>query len=119
MLAEHIKAILLVTGLATAGAVALFLAPATMMLLIFGQVPADSLSLVIARHWGLLVCLVGVLLVCAAFQPDIRVPILTVAIAEKAAFALSMFMSSFRRRPTVIVMALADTGMAVVYAAYL
>ena len=48
-----------------------------------------------------------------------RVPTLIVAIAEKAAFALGVFLSPFRRRPTVLVMALADAGMAAVYLMYL
>jgi hypothetical protein len=38
---------------------------------------------------------------------------------EKAAFALGRFISPFRRRPAVLVMALADAGMAAVYLMYL
>ncbi|HEV3261257.1 MAG TPA: hypothetical protein VG013_30670 [Gemmataceae bacterium] len=119
MLAARIELILLITGLATAGALVLFLAPVTMMKLLFGQAPSDALSLLIARHWGLLVCLVGVLLIYAAYHAEIRVPTLIVAIAEKAAFALGMFISPFHRRPAVLVMALADAGMAAVYLLYL
>jgi hypothetical protein len=119
MLAAQIELILFITGLATAGALVLFLAPVTMMKLLFGQAPSDVLSLLVARHWGLLVCLVGVLLVYAAYHAETRVPTLIVAIGEKAAFALGMFLSPFRRRPTVLVMALADAGMAAVYLMYL
>jgi len=119
MLAARIELILLLTGLATAGALALVLAPVTMMKLFFGQAPSDALSLLIARHWGLLVCLVGALLIYAAYHAEIRVPVLIVASAEKAAFALGMFLSPFRRRPTVLGMALADAGMATMYVMYL
>ncbi len=119
MLAAQIEMILLITGLATAGALALFLAPVPMMKMLFGQAPADALSLLIARHWGLLVGLVGALLVYAAYHAEIRVPTLIVAIVEKAAFALGMLLSPLRRRPTVLVMALADAGMAAVYLIYL
>jgi hypothetical protein len=119
MLAAQIELILLITGLATAGALVLFLAPVTMMKMLFGQAPDDALSLLIARHWGLLVCLVGALLIYAAYHAEIRVPTLIVAIVEKAAFALGMFISPFRRRPAVLVMALADAGMAAVYLMYL
>src|SRR2546427_1142788 len=115
MLAAQIELILLLTGLATAGALALFLAPVTMMKLVFGQAPSDALSLLIARHWGLLVCLVGALLIYAAYHAENRVPTLIVAITEKAAFVLGVFISPFRRRPRVLVMALADAGMAAVY----
>ena len=119
MLAAQIELILLITGLATAGALVLFLAPVTMMKMLFGQAPSDALSLLIARHWGLLVCLVGALLIYAAYHAEVRVPTLIVAIVEKAAFALGVFISPFRRRPTVLVMALADAGMAAVYLMYL
>jgi hypothetical protein len=119
MLAAQIELILLITGLATAGALVLFLAPVTMMKMLFGQAPDDALSLLIARHWGLLVCLVGALLIYAAYHAEIRIPALIVAIVEKAAFALGMFISPFRRRPAVLVMALADAGMAAVYLMYL
>jgi hypothetical protein len=119
VLAAEIEMILVIKGLATAGALVLFLAPVTMMKMLFGQAPSDALSLLIARHWGLLICLVGALLIYAAYHAEIRVPTLIVAIAEKAAFALGVFISPFRRRATVLVMALADAGMAAVYLMYL
>src|SRR4051812_44501594 len=119
MLAAQIEWVLLITGLATAGALLLFLAPVTMMKVLFGQAPSDAIGLLIARHWGLLVCLVGALLIYAAYHAEIRVPTLMVAVAEKAAFALGVLVSPFRRRPTVLVMALADAGMAAVYLMYL
>jgi hypothetical protein len=114
MLAAQIELVLLLTGLATAGALVLFLSPVTMMRLLFGQAPSDALGILIVRHWGLLVGLVGALLVYAAYHAEIRVPTLIVAVAEEAAFALGVFFSPFRRRPTAFIMALADAGMAVV-----
>jgi hypothetical protein len=119
MLAAHIELVLLLTGLATAGALVLFLAPATMMKMLFGQAPSDALSLLIVRHWGLLVGLVGALLFYAAYHAEVRVPTLIVAIVEKAAFALGVLISPFRRRPTVLGMALADAGMGALYLMYL
>jgi hypothetical protein len=119
MLAGHIELILLITGLATAGVLVVFLAPAPVMKLLFGQAPSDTLSLFIARHWGLLVGLVGVLLVYAAYDAKVRVPTLIVASAEKAALVVGLLISPFRQRPTVLAMALADAGMAAVYVMYL
>jgi hypothetical protein len=115
MSAGQIELILLVTGLATAGAFVLLVAPVTMMKTLFGQAPPDALSLLIARHWGLLVCLVGFLLVYAAYHAEVRAPTLIIAIVEKVAFVLGVVVSPFRRRPAVLVMALADAGMAAVY----
>ena len=119
MLAAQIELILVITGVATAGALTLALAPDMMMNMLFGQTPADALSLLIARHWALLVGLVGALLVYAAFHAEIRVPTLLVAIVEKVAFVLGVYFSPFRRRRAVFVMALADAGMAAVYLIYL
>jgi hypothetical protein len=119
MLAAQIELILVLTGLATVIALVLFLSPVTMMRVLFGQAPSDALSILIVRHWGLLVGLVGTLIIYAAYHAEIRVPTLIVAIVEKAAFALGVFLSPFHRRPTVFVMALADAGMAAVYLIYL
>ncbi len=119
MIAAQIELILLITGWATAGALIVFLAPVTMMKALFGQAPINAPSLLIVRHWGLLVCLVGVLLVYAAHHPEVRGPALIVAITEKTVGALGALTSPFRRRPAVLVVALADAGMATVYTLYL
>jgi hypothetical protein len=119
MLAARIDWILLITGLATAGAVALFLAPVLMTKILFGQSPSDALSLVIVRHWGLLVGLVGALLIYAANHAEVRLPAMLVAIVEKAAIALGLLVSPFRRRPAVLIIAVSDAGMAAVYIMYL
>ena len=119
MLAAHIELILLITGLATAGVLVMFVAPVPVMKVLFGQAPSDALSLFIARHWGLLVCLVGALLIYAAYHAEVRVPTLIVAIVEKAALVVGVLMSPFRQRPAVLAMALADAGMSAVYVMYL
>ncbi len=119
MVVAHVEWILIVTGLATAGALALVVAPVAIMRAVFGQSPSDSLSLIIARHWALLIFLVGGLIVYAAYRPDIRVPTLFVAVVEKVVFAAAMLTSPFRRRPAVRVIALADAGMAALYLMFL
>ncbi len=119
MLAAHIEWILLFTGLATTGTLVVFLAPVASLKMIYGQSPSDVLSRIIVRHWGLLIFLVGALLIYAAYHAEIRVPALIVAIVEKTAFALGMVLSPFHRRPMVLVAALADAGMAMVYLIYL
>ena len=111
----QIELILLLTGLATSSALALFLAPVTMMKILFGQATSETISLLIARHWGLLIFLVGALLVYAAYHPEIRLPTLMVALVEKVAFALGVFLSPLRRRRTAVIMAVADASMAAVY----
>jgi hypothetical protein len=119
MLAAHIELILLITGVATAGALVVFLAPVPVMRVLFGQAPSDALGVFIVRHWGLLVCLVGALLIYAAYHAEVRTPTLIVAIVEKAALVLGLLISPFRQRPTVIAMVLADATMAALYLVYL
>src|SRR5215831_4088082 len=119
MLAAHIELILLITGLATAGVLMQFLVPVPVMKVLFGQAPSDALSLLIARHWGLLVCLVGALLIYAAYHAEVRVPTRINAIVEKVALVLGLLISPFRRRPTVLAVALADAGMSALYVMYL
>jgi hypothetical protein len=117
--AAHIELILLITGLATAGVLVVFLAPVAMLKVVFGQAPSDALGLFIARYWGLMVFLVGALLIYAAYHAEVRFPVLIVAIVEKIALVLGLLLSPFRQRPTVLAMALADFGMSAVYAMYL
>ena len=119
MLAAHIELILSVTGLATASVLVVFLAPVPVMKVLFGQSPSDTLSLLIVRHWGLLICLVGALIIYAAYHAEVRVPTLIIAIAEKVVLVLGLLISPFRQRPTVLAMAVADAGMSAVYVMYL
>jgi hypothetical protein len=119
MLAAHIELILLITGLATGGVLVVCVAPVPVLKALFGQAPSDALCLFIARHWGLLVCLVGALLVYAAYHAEVRVPTLIVAIVEKVALVLGVLISPFRRRPAVLAIALADALMSAVYLMYL
>ena len=119
MLAAQIELILVITGLATAGALVVFLAPVPVMRVLFGQAPSDALGVFIVRHWGLLVCLVGALLIYAAYHAEVRTPTLIVAIVEKAALVLGLLISPFRQRPTVLAIALADATMAAVSLVYL
>src|SRR5215510_5100958 len=83
MIAAHVGAILIATGLLTMGAVALLLMPARMLRLIFAVGEPDVVTRTIARHWGLLVFLVGCLLVFAGYHPDVRVSVMSVAATEK------------------------------------
>jgi hypothetical protein len=119
MLAEHIQLILVITGAATGAVIVLFLAPVRVMKVVFGQVPSDALSVLIVRHWGLLVALIGGLLIYAAYHAEIRIPTLIAAVVEKLALVVGLILSPVRQRPTVLAMILADTGMATVYLFYL
>lgn len=85
MIGAYIKLILLVSGIATAGMIAAFLAPALVLDQLFVAAPKDAVSLAVTRHWGVLVFCFGVLLIYAAFRAQSRQAVLAVTIVEKIA----------------------------------
>jgi hypothetical protein len=54
MIDAHIELILIVTGAITAIALLQFIAPTSVLRMIFGEAPTDKVGLAVARHWGLL-----------------------------------------------------------------
>ena len=115
MIGTHIKIILIVTGATTAMALALFIAPTSATRIIFGVAPAQTIGIALVRHWGLLVSLVGVLLIYAAFHPEIREPVTVMAAVEKIAFGFGIFGTRLRRYPIAAGIAAADTLIPIVY----
>jgi hypothetical protein len=119
MIGTHIEIILIVTGATTAMALAQFIAPASISRIIYGAAPKDVVGIFLARHWGLLVFLVGVLLIYAAFLPAVREPVAVVAAVEKIAFGLGILGTSVREYPIAAGIAVGDTLIAFVYVLYL
>lgn len=119
MISAYIKPILIVTGIVTAAAIAVFFAPATVLAMYFEQVPSDALSLAIARHWGLMVFCIGALIVWAGFRPELRTPVLIFACLEKIALVIGVFTLSLHARPEASVVALSDATFTVLYLLYL
>lgn len=115
MIAAHVGQILIVTGLLTIGAIAFFLMPAAMLKLVFGVAETDLATRTIARHWGLLVALVGALLVLAGHHPEVRVPVMVVAATEKLAIATLVLSSTLRQRSLPLMIASSDAVMAILY----
>ena len=118
MITTHIEAVLLITGVCTAGALVLFLAPVATAHRIFGEVPAAPLGTGLMRHWGLLLFCIGALLVYAALDQAVRGPAMLLASVEKLGFAGCVFGTSLRQRPMVSFMAAADVAMVLLYALY-
>ncbi len=94
----------MVTGVITAGAFGIFLAPATLLRWVFGEV--------------LLVAGVGVLLVHAALHPAVRPPILAFAVIEKLVIGALILGTSLRRHRLAAFVAVADLLMALLYILY-
>ena len=117
MIGAHVEVILIVTGALTAIALLQFIAPAPILRMIFGA--TDEIGLAVARHWGLLIFLVGALLIYAAFHPSVRGPAMVVAVIEKAALGLGVFGTSLRTHPVAAAIAAGDSLIALIYVLYL
>ncbi len=113
--ASHVGIILIVTGAITMGASAAVIVPVTILRLLFGDRNPDSLTVLITRHWGLLVALIGGLLIYAGYHSEARLPIMIAAIAEKLAIGVLIFSTPLRQRVAAATVAGADTVMAVLY----
>jgi hypothetical protein len=119
MIAAHIQIILIVTGAFTALAFGQFIAPSKLLRLVYGQAHADAASLMLARHWGLTVGCVGLLLIYAAFEPTVRIPLMIFAVAEKIALSALILGSDLRRQFLAAAMAIGDLLISSIYAVYL
>jgi|ERR1700722_15741171 hypothetical protein len=115
MMADQTGAILIVTGAITAGAFVAVFAPVTILRLLFGVTGPDRLTIMITRHWALLVGLVGGLLVSAGYQPEVRIPVMIAAVVEKLAIGVLVFAGPWRRRPGAAAVAGTDTVIALLY----
>jgi hypothetical protein len=119
MIGAHIEVILIVTGALTAAAVVQFVAPEPVLRMIFGEAPKDPLGVALARHWGLLIFLVGALIVYAAFHAPVRGPAVSLAAVEKIALGVGVLGTQLRHRPLAAAIAVGDSLIALVYVLYL
>ena len=119
MIGAHIELILIVTGALTVIALLQFIAPAPILRMIFGEATTDNVNLAVARHWGLLIFLVGALLIYGTFHPSVRSPAMIVAVIEKAALGLGVFGTSLRTHPAAAAAAAGDSLIALIYVLYL
>jgi hypothetical protein len=120
MLAAHIGAVLAVTGVITALPVVQFVAPAAGLRLLFKLELADRGGLLFARHWGLLAGAMGALLIYAAGHPEVRAPVVLVALVEKAGL-VALIASQWREPHTrgMRLTAVFDGATSLLYAAWL
>lgn len=108
------------SGIVTATVAVACVAPRLMLDLILGRQLWSTDSLLLARHWGLLVGLLGILIVLAARQPALATPILLAAATEKLAL-VGLLLSRMRHRFRVIpaLVAAGDFGFSLLYGAVL
>ncbi len=83
---RHIRWVMLVCGLLTATMVHVAVAPDAALQSTFGETVQGPLAHLLARSWGTLVALVGMMLIYGAFVPPVRSLVLAVAGLSKAIF---------------------------------
>ncbi len=117
---SHIFWILIVCGIATCSMLVQALVPRFAVRFIFGEDITTPSSLLIARSWGAMIFVSGLLLIASAYRPEFRVPVLIAAIAGKSGFTVLVFENGRRylARPA-FAMALADLAMVASFVWYL
>jgi hypothetical protein len=118
MIAAHIQPLLVITGLITALVVVMFVAPHPLLKLMFNVERPDWVTLFVARHWGLLIGLVGMLLVYAAYDPGVRAAAMALAAAEKIAGVGLILFTPLERTTAMWMVVFGDGAMAVIYLMY-
>jgi hypothetical protein len=115
-----IKWIMLVSGALTCTMVSAAFTPGESLQSIFGAWPESPETDLVARNWGILIGLMGVLLVYGAFHPAIRKTALVVAGASKAVFVALVLAQGARFLSYQAGIAVAvDSAWVLVFAAYL
>jgi hypothetical protein len=119
-LASSIGWILVFSGIVTAagGLTALLLA-VQLLRLAFGVGDGGASTVFFVRHWGVLIFAVGGLILCAAYVPSVRAPVLTAAALEKFAIGILVFFGPLKRTTAMTVIAAIDGLFAASYVAYL
>ena len=110
--------ILIASGLFTAAMLAGAVAPNVMAAQTFGTVPDRPLGYLLMRCWAWMVGTSGVLLVYAAFDEAVRVPVIAFSVGTKLVFAGSVAAAGAplaEARPAAII----DTVISVLLIGYL
>jgi hypothetical protein len=108
-------AVLLVTGALTAVVGIGVFIPRQLLALLLGERTSNATLILMARHWSLLVALVGGLLIYAGYHPEARLPAMIVGAAEKLVFGILVIASPLRRRLQTMAIVCADAIMALLY----
>ena len=105
IIVTQFKWVMLAGGLATLTMLQAAIAPRAAFRTMFGDEPAEPLTLLLARNWGVLIALTGAMLLWGAFHPEVRTLVLLVAGVSKLAFmGLVLSHPPYRRKAIVPLM---------------
>ncbi len=111
--------VLIVTGTLTAAAGLGLLAPRQVSAFFFGMPADDATTILLVRHWCLLIALIGGLLIYAGSHAQVREPVMIAAAIEKVVLAALVVASPLRKRPVTVAIVSADVVMAALYVTFL
>jgi hypothetical protein len=120
LLTNHIKALMVVSGVLTCTMLYAAFLPSAALQSTFGEEISGPAAEIVVRNWGVLIFLMGALLVQGAFNPALRRTALVAAGVSKAAFIAlvladgSRFLSQGAAVPVAV-----DAVMVVLFATYL
>ena len=118
IIVTQFKWVMLAGGLATLTMLQAAIAPRAAFRTMFGDEPAEPLTLLLARNWGVLVALTGAMLLWGAFHPEVRTLVLLVAGVSKLAF-IGLVLSHPPYRRKAIVPLMVDGLLVALFAVYL
>ncbi|MBK06698.1 MAG: hypothetical protein CL920_00900 [Deltaproteobacteria bacterium] len=93
MITNNMSIILYITGAITASMLLQFLFPRTFLRLANKVELEDKAGLFYARHWGMMVFVLGALMVYVGYYPAGQTPVLLAVTVEKVAFVAMVFTS--------------------------
>lgn len=119
MIQANIQIVLLVTGAITASMLLQYLSPAQMLKVGNQLDVSDPVALFFARAAGLAIGLQGALLIWAALDPALRVPVVTIVAIGKAGFIATVLLQSKSIAKGYTLTVVFDTACVLTYLAFL
>lgn len=117
---QYFDWVLYITGALTASMFLMAIMPTRQFKSYFGTEISEPNVIMVVRHWGFMIGVIGLLLIYSGFEPSFRVPILWLAIVGKAAIVTSIVLRLGALKGTnAVQIVIADIIMIALYVIYL
>lgn len=114
---DNIGWILIVSGAGTCTMIGQAIAPRLIARSLFGEDLPNATAVLVARSWGAMIFLSGLMMIYAAWHPELRLPVMLYALLGKLSFVVPVFASV--RRPLALAAAAGDLVIVALFAWYL